>query len=93
MNVRVQLSVEGREVDEQVSGDTPDDILILAKNKVQSAMGWKGMVVAAMSPISFARTAVKLYNERHNTSYALPDSAKDFIDLGVDLGYVTILPD
>ena len=93
MNVRVQLSVEGRDVDERVSGDTADDLLVQAKDKVQSAMGWRGLVVAAMSPISFARTAVRIYNEHNNTSYALPDTAEEFISLGVDLGYVTILPD
>lgn len=93
MKVRVQLNLEGRAIDEQVSGNTADDLLVNVKEKVQKALGWKGLVVAAMTPIAFARTAVQLFNERNNTNYGLPNSAEEFVKLGVDLGYVTVLPD
>ena len=93
MKVRVQLNLEGRAIDEQVSGSTADELLGNVKDKVQKALGWKGLVLAAMSPIAFARTAVQLFNERNNSQYALPDTAEEFVKLGVDLGYVTVLPD
>ena len=89
----MQLNLEGRSIDEQVSGRTPDDLLANVKDKVQRALGWKGFIVATMSPIAFARTAVQLFNEHNNSQFALPNSAEEFVRLGVDLGYVTVLPD
>lgn len=93
MRVRVRLTVDGREIDETLEGSSSEALLIEVKSKVQRSMGWKGLAVAGMTPIAFARTAVKIYNERNNSGYSLPDSAEEFIKLGVDLGFVLVLAD
>ena len=87
------MEVAGRRIDEALTGPNADDVLAQAKARVAKELGWKGLFLSAMTPLGFAQKAVELYNGSHQTKYALPQSADEFLKLGQDLGYIAILPD
>ncbi len=94
MKVRITIpDVAGRSVDETVTGTDADDVLAQVKARVAKELGWKGMFLKAMSPLAFAQMAVSRYNAAFKTTYAIPESADDFLHLGQDMGYVSLLPD
>jgi len=93
MKVRVTMEVMGRKIDEVLTGPDADDVLAQAKARVAKELGWKGLFLSAMTPLGFAQKAVELYNGSHQTKYGLPQSADEFLRLGQDLGYITLLPD
>ncbi len=91
MKVRVTMEVEGRHVDETLTGTDADDVLAQAKSRVAKELGWKGLFLSAMSPLGFAQKAVELYNGAHGTHYAQPQNAAEFLHLGADLDYIHVL--
>lgn len=92
MKVRVTMDIAGRHIDELLTGGSADDVLAQAKAHVARELGWRGLFLNAMSPLGFAHKAVELYNGAHQTRYALPKTADEFLRLGQDLGYITLLP-
>ena len=93
MKVRVQLTIADRKIDEVVTGNDAADVLAQAQARVARELGWKGLFVKALSPLGFGQEAVRRYNAAHDTAYAVPQSADEFVQLGQDLGYLTLLPD
>ncbi len=91
MNVRVTMSIAGRQIDETLTGPTAEDVLVQAKAHVAKELGWKGLFLSAMTPLAFAQKAVELYNGDHHTQYASPKTAEEFLHLGQDLGYISLL--
>ena len=91
MTVRVTMDVMGRHVDEVLAGRDADDIITQAKARVAEELGWLGAFLRPMSPLTFAQEAVRGYNSAHATDYAPPQSAEEFLKLGQDLGYLTVL--
>ncbi len=87
------MNVAGRQIDETLTGTNADDVLAKAKAHVAKELGWKGLFLNALTPLAFAQKAVELYNGAHQTRYASPRSADEFLRLGQDLGYITLLPD
>lgn len=92
MTVRVTMEIAGRHVDETVTGKDADEVLSQAKARVAGELGWKGMFLRAMPTLTFAQEAVRRYNAAYGTHYEIPNDADDFMRLGQDLGYFTILP-
>ena len=92
MKVRVTMDVMGRQIDETLVGQDADDIVSQSKARVAQELGWMGVFLRPLSPLAFAQEAVRRYNSAHATSYALPQSADEFLKLGQDLGYLTVLP-
>lgn len=92
MKVRVTMSVAGRHIDQTLTGANAEDVLAQAKAHVARELGWKGLFLHGLTPLAFAQKAVELYNSAHQTRYALPQSADEFIRLGQDLGYITLVP-
>lgn len=93
MKVRVKLSIAGKDIDEIVTGRDAEDVLAQAQARVARELGWKGLFVKAMSPLGFGQEAVRRYNAAHNSAYDIPQSADEFVQLGQDLGYLSLLPD
>lgn len=91
MKVRVTMDVADRHVDETLTGTSAEDVLSQAKDRVAKELGWKGFFLKAMSTLTFAQEAVRRYNHAYNTQYAIPQTADEFLHLGQDLGYITIL--
>ncbi len=91
MKVRVTMEVAGRKIDEVLTGPDADNVLAQAKARVAKELGWKGLFLSAMTPLGFAQKAVELYNGSHQTQYGQPQSADEFLRLGQDLGYITLL--
>lgn len=87
------MMVASRAIDETITGQSADDVLAQAKARVTKELGWKGLFLNALSPLGFAQKAVELYNSAHKTTYASPQSADEFLRLGQDLGYITVLPE
>ena len=92
MKVRVTMSIAGRQIDQTLSGTNADDVLEQAKAHVTRELGWKGLFLGAMTPLAFAQKAVELYNGSHQTRYAVPRNADEFLRMGQDLGYITLVP-
>jgi hypothetical protein len=93
MKVRVTMEAAGRSLDETLTGTDAGDILSQAKARVAKELGWKGLFLNAMPTLTFAQEAVRRYNAASGTHYDPPQSAEDFLKLGQDLGYFTLLPD
>jgi len=93
VKVRVKAEIAGSSVDEVLDGSSAGDILAQAKNKVAAKLGWKGLFLNAMSPMTFAQMIVRKYNEQYHAHYDIPNSPEEFVTLGVQLGYLSILPD
>ena len=93
MKVRVTMDVADRHIDETLTGKDADDILSQAKARVAREMGWKGLFLNAMPTLTFAQEAVRRYNSAYKTQYAMPQSADEFMTLGQDLNYFTVLPE
>jgi hypothetical protein len=87
------MVIADRKIDETVTGVDAGNILAEAKARVEQELGWKGLFLKLMSPLGFAQEAIRRYNEHEHTSYAVPQSAEEFLKLGADLGYLTTLPD
>ena len=93
MKVRVTMEVADRKIDEVVTGVNADDILAQAKSRVERELGWKGFFLKAFTPLAFGQEAVRRYNAATDSRYAIPETCDEFLHLGVDLGYFTILAD
>ena len=91
MKARVVLDVAGKHVDQVLDGKNADDVINQAKSLVAKHLGWKGLVIQAMSPLAFAQKAVSMYNDSNHTKFDLPQSTEEFLRLGKDLGYVTVI--
>ena len=91
MKVQVKLELGGRTIHETVSGANAGEIVATVKGHVERELGWKGIFLMAMSPVGFAQEAVRRLNASMNANYALPQTADDFIKLGIDLGIVTVV--
>jgi hypothetical protein len=93
MKVRITMELSGQKIDDVLEGTDANDLLSQAKARVAKSLGWKGLFLNAMTPLAFAQRAVALYNEAHHTQYNAPQSADEFLHLGQDLGYITLLQD
>jgi len=91
VKIQVDLDIAGRKFREVVTGQNAGELLVHAKARVAKELGWKGLVVSAMSPIGFAQETVRQYNDAFGTKYALPNSAEEFMTFGESTGYVTVL--
>ncbi len=91
MKVRVEFQLGERSIREEVEGQDASEILSLAKARVMKKLGWKGMFLAAMSPLSFAQEAVRRYNDHFKTDYPAPQSADQFIHFGEQTGSLTVI--
>ena len=93
MKVRVKMDIAGHSVDEVVDGKDADDILRQAKSQVARELGWKGMFLHAMPTLTFAQEAVRRYNSAYQTHFDVPQNTDEFLKLGQDMGYFTLLPE
>ena len=94
MKVRVTIpDIAGRSIDETVTGTNADEVLGQAKARVAKELGWKGLFLHAMPTLTFAQETIRRYNIAYGTHYDLPQNGEEFLKLGQDLGYLTILPD
>lgn len=91
MKVRVRFEVAGRSIDETVDGRDAEDLLAMAKARVARELGWKGLFLNAMSPLSFAQMAVQRYNDHYKADYAIPASAQEFLEFAQATGNLTVL--
>ncbi len=91
MKMHVKMEVAGRSIDEIVEGADAADILAQIKARVQRELGWKGMFLSALTPLAFAQMAVQRYNASRKAELPVPATADDFIALGQQMGYVTLL--
>ena len=91
MKARVVLDVADKHIDQILDGPNADDIINQAKLLVAKDLGWKGLVIQAMAPLAFAQKAVSMYNDSNHTKFDLPQNAEEFLRLGKDLGYVTVI--
>jgi hypothetical protein len=93
MKLRVHFEISDRNIDETVTGETAEEILAEAKNRVARELGWKGVFLHALTTLQFAQLAVKMYNDHHGTDYHSPQSADDFVEFGRRTGNVDVLKD
>jgi hypothetical protein len=91
MKVHVKLSIEGNTIDEVIEAPSADALLLMARDRVAKALGWKGMFLKALTPVQFAQEAVKRYNAAYGKSEPLPQSADDFVAFGKSTGNLTVL--
>ena len=91
MKVRVHFDFQDRKIDETLDVATADALLVDAKARVARELGWKGLFLNAISPIQFAQTAVKMYNEKFDASYPAPQTAEEFLTFGQQTGHLEVI--
>ena len=91
MKVRVAIEIDGRKIDEVVEGASPENIVATAKDRLAREMGFKGLVLRAMTPVAFAQEAVRKYNQAYGKNHPIPATADDFLEFGKETGYLTVL--
>ncbi len=92
MKIHVKMEVAGRQINEPVEGTDAEDILGQIKDRVTRELGWKGKFLLLLTPQAFAQMAVQRYNAAHKAALPVPATADDFLALGQQMGYVTVLP-
>jgi len=92
MKMHVKMEVAGRQIDEIVAGADAEHILGQIKARVTRELGWKGMFLHSLTPLAFAQMAVQRYNAAYQATLPVPATADDFVALGQQIGYVTLLP-
>ena len=80
-------------IDDIVVGKDATDVLTIARDRAAKELGWKGLFLKTMSPITLGQEAVKRFNASMGTNHPIPQTAQQFLDLGKELGYITILSD
>jgi hypothetical protein len=91
MKVRVEFQLGERTIRDEVEGKDATEILSLAKSRVMKQLGWKGVFLAPLTPLTFAQEAVRRYNDHFKTNYPAPQSADQFIHFGEQTGSLTVL--
>ena len=91
MKVKVAFEMGDRKIDEVVDAVSAEDLLVQAKTRVAKELGWRGMVLNAMTPLKFAQTAVSMYNDRFKTTHPMPQTAEEFLRFGEQTGNLTVL--
>ena len=91
MTARVRMQVNGREIDRTYTGGDCDEIVENMQKDVSSESPWIiRLAIGKMTPLQFAREAVKKYNASNNTSHPTPTSCSHFLELGAIMGIVQI---
>ena len=91
MTARVRLQINGKEIDRTYNGDSSDDIVTSMQKDVAAESPWIIRVALnRMSPIQFAREAVKKYNASCKTDHRSPNTCDEFLETGVSMGIVFI---
>jgi hypothetical protein len=91
MKVRVRFEIADRSIDETVEACGAEELLAIAKARVARELGWKGLFLNAMTPLSFAQMAVQRYNDHYKAHYPIPKSAEEFVEFGEATGNLTVL--
>ena len=91
MKVRIQLDIEEKHIDEVVEAPDAEGVLRTVQDKVAKALGWKGLLIRALTPLQFAQEAVKRYNEAKVKNHPLPTNVDEFVEFGKAIGYLTVI--
>lgn len=94
MKVRVQIQHDTLKLDEVIEAKNAEEIVALAKSKTAAKLPFAlRLAVNAMSPHIFMQEIVKRYNAelKPNPPIAIPNSADEFLQTAVKLGFVTII--
>ena len=94
MKVRVQIQHDTLKLDEIVEGKTLEDIVATAKSKTATKLPFAlRLGVNAMPPHIFMQEIVRRYNAevKPNPPVPIPNTAQEFLDTAVKLGFVTVI--
>lgn len=94
MKVRVHIQHGDIKIDEVIEGKTAAEIVVAAKAKTASKLPFGlRLAVNAMGPHAFMQELVKRYNAelKPKPPVAIPNTAEEFLQTAVTLGFVTIL--
>jgi hypothetical protein len=93
-NVKLRVTVAAGEikVDEIVEGATAEAIVTKIQQRVAQEAGFiVGGFIRRMTPLQFAQEATKRYNAAANDTAPLPATCDDFVKLGQEKGFATLL--
>jgi hypothetical protein len=91
VKVRITVDVDGRHIDQMLEAATPDQLLAEAKRQVERELGWKGLMIKALTPLQFAQLVARLYNEGEEMPYPAPQTSEEFIEFGQATGHLEVL--
>lgn len=90
MKVRIKF----QSIDETIEAPTPAALLSRVKQETaKRAPLFARPLIKGMSDLAFAAEAVKRANAAGGRNDGLPTSAQEFLDWGVERGYVTVEKD
>ncbi len=97
-DTRVKLHVHFQtgdiKVDEIVQGATSEQIVSQMQARVAQEAGFLiGAVVKRMTPLQFAQESIRRYNTAAKDSAPIPQSCDEFLKLGVEKNFATVLPE
>lgn len=91
MKVRVNVSIEGHDIDEIIEAADIEALVLAARDRVARELGWKGLLLKTLTPLQFAQEAVKRYNESFSKNQPLPQSLDEFLEFGRATGKLTVI--
>lgn len=91
MNVHIHLALDTTSINDEVTGNSSEDVVTQIRDRVAKEMGFLvGGFIKRMTPLDFAREATRRYNAATNDTAPPPATCDDFIKMAVVKGFATI---
>ena len=91
MKVHIHLALGETTIDEDVTGNSPEEVVTQIRDRVAKEMGFLvGGFIKRMTPLDFTREATRRYNAATKDSAAPPATCDEFLQMAVAKGFATI---
>ncbi|MEP6757169.1 MAG: hypothetical protein ABJA67_16815 [Chthonomonadales bacterium] len=92
MTVRVKLQINGKEIDQTFSGESPDAVVDQMRKTAAEQSPWLvRTAINRMTPVHFAQEAVKRFNAGTGGKHPIPDTCDAFLATGKSMGIVQVI--
>jgi len=92
MKLHVNFENGGIKVNEVVEGANAEGVIAAMQKRVaQEAPFLIAAVVKRMPPLAFAQEATRRYNTAAKDNAPIPNTCEEFVALGVDKGFATLV--
>ena len=92
MKVRVRLQAKGQTLEGLFSGNNAEQVVAAIQRETAKRAGLLVRVaISALSPLAFAREAVRLHNEHAGSAHPLPNSCAEFLQAAVGAGLAEVV--
>ncbi len=92
MKVRVRLRAKDQTLEGTFTGANAEQVVGAIQREAANRAGLLvRMAILALSPLAFAREAVRLHNEQSGARHPLPNSCAEFLQAAIGAGLAEML--